>query len=153
MKTAIARPYSYRLDPDVPSFADDKPIIVFDGHCVFCSGWARFVVRNDRRGRIRLLAAQSALGRALYRHYQLPEDDYTTNLLLVDGLARFKSDGTLAMFGLLDWPWPVLCLARIVPTWLRDRAYGLIARNRLRWFGRSDTCFIPQPAMRERFLE
>ena len=57
--------YSYRADPAVPDFPDDRPIIVFDGYCALCSGWARFVLRHDRRERYRLLAAQSPLGRAL----------------------------------------------------------------------------------------
>ena len=58
-------PYSYRSDPAVPAFADDKPVIIFDGQCVFCSGWARFVLAVDRKARYRLLPAQSALGEAL----------------------------------------------------------------------------------------
>ena len=44
-------PFSYRHDPSVPTFADDKPVIIFDGHCALCSGWASFVLRHDRAGR------------------------------------------------------------------------------------------------------
>jgi transposase InsO family protein len=58
--------FSYRHDPAVPDFPDDRPIIVFDGHCVMCSGWANFVLRQDRKARYRLLPAQTPLGRALY---------------------------------------------------------------------------------------
>ena len=54
--------YSYRLSPDVPDFEDDKPLIIFDGHCIFCSHWAQFVIRHDPEGRIRLLAAQTPPG-------------------------------------------------------------------------------------------
>src|SRR5690348_8264729 len=77
-------PYSYRRDPLVPSFRDDRPIIVFDGLCVLCSGWAQFVLRHDTRGKYRLLAAQSPLGRSLYVHYGLnPEDDnYESSILI-----------------------------------------------------------------------
>jgi predicted DCC family thiol-disulfide oxidoreductase YuxK len=66
----------------VPSFPDDKPIIVFDGMCVICSGWAQFVIRHDRDKRFRLLAAQTLLGAALYAHYGLDSADYETNLLI-----------------------------------------------------------------------
>ncbi len=55
-------PYDYRSDPAVPRFADDRPIIIFDGKCVLCSWFARFVLRTDRAGRFRLAAAQSPLG-------------------------------------------------------------------------------------------
>ena len=63
--------YSYRADAGVPEFADDKPLIVFDGECVFCSAWVQFVLRHDKAERYRFLAAQSPLGEALYRHYRL----------------------------------------------------------------------------------
>ena len=44
----MARPYSYRDDPAVPKFPDERPIIIFDGYCAMCSGFARFVLRHDR---------------------------------------------------------------------------------------------------------
>ena len=81
------RPYSYRDDPAVPSFPDDKPIIVFDGYCALCSGWAAFVLRHDPDSRFRLLSAQSPLGHALYVHYGLDPEDYETNILIANGHA------------------------------------------------------------------
>ena len=68
-------PYAYRDDPAVPDFPDDKPVIVFDGHCVLCSRWARFVLKHDRRAVFRLLPAQSPLGHALYIHLGLDPVD------------------------------------------------------------------------------
>ncbi len=64
----MREPYSYRTDPAVPGFPDDRPIIVFDGYCALCAGWAQFVIKHDRAGTCRLLSAQSPLGRALYIH-------------------------------------------------------------------------------------
>jgi predicted DCC family thiol-disulfide oxidoreductase YuxK len=61
--------YSYKQDPAVPSFADDHPILIYDGICAMCSAWVQFVLRHDKAGRFRFLAAQSALGRSLYIHY------------------------------------------------------------------------------------
>ena len=90
-------PYSYRHDPSVPPFADDKPIIIFDGYCALCSGWASFVLRHDHTGTHRLLSAQSPLGRALYVHYGLDPQDYQTNILVADGVAWFKSEGSIRM--------------------------------------------------------
>ena len=69
----MREPFSYRSDPAVPKFPDDRPIIVFDGHCAMCSNWARFVLRHDANGVYRLLPAQSSLGRALYRR---PRNEY-----------------------------------------------------------------------------
>jgi predicted DCC family thiol-disulfide oxidoreductase YuxK len=86
---ARARPalYSYRSDPRVPPFPDDRPIFIFDAYCVLCSRWVELVLRYDRAGRYRLLSAQSALGRALYVHYGLDPEDYETNILLINGVA------------------------------------------------------------------
>lgn len=145
-------PYSYRADPQVPAFPDDKPVIVFDGHCGFCSGWARFVLRHDRRHRFRLLTAQSPLGQALYRHYGLDAQDYETNILLQDGRAFFRSGASVRMAEGLGWPWALAGAFRLLPRGLRDRLYAVVARNRLRIAGRTEVCMRPDPADLDRFL-
>jgi len=145
--------FSYRDDPSVPDFPDDRPIIVFDGHCVVCSGFARFVVRHDRRAVFRLMAAQTPLGQAIYRHLNLDPVNFETNVLLENGRAWFKSEGTIRMFVQLGFPWSMSRVLRLVPRTLLDRLYDWVARNRLRWFGSQSTCFMAAPAHRDRFLE
>ncbi len=147
-----SEPYSYRADPAVPAFADDRPIIVFDGHCALCSGWARFVLRNDRRGRYRLLPAQTLLGRAIYVHSGLDPVDYETNLLIADGRLFVKSEGTIRMFEGLGLPWSLLAVFRVLPLGWRDALYGVMARNRLKWFGRREVCFLGEAGWQDRFL-
>lgn len=107
--------YSYRADAGVPEFADDKPLIVFDGECVFCSAWVQFVLRRDKAERYRFLAAQSPLGEALYRHYGLDGRDYETNILIEDGRAHFKSRGTIRMIEALGFPWSLVGVLRLLP--------------------------------------
>src|SRR5260221_13356069 len=102
---AMREAYSYRSDPAVPQFPDDRPIIVFDGYCALCSGWANFVLRHDRLGKFRLLPAQSPLGHAIYIHYGLHPDDYETNILIEHGQAWFKSEGSIRMAEGLGAPW------------------------------------------------
>jgi predicted DCC family thiol-disulfide oxidoreductase YuxK len=145
-------PYSYRDDPAVPPFAHDKPIIVFDGYCALCSGWAAFVLRHDVAGRYRLLCAQSPLGHALYRHYGLDPQDYETNILIADGVAWFKSEGSIRMAEGLGLPWRLAAVFRILPLAWRDRLYQTVARNRLRWFGKRATCYLPDPRFADRFI-
>jgi len=145
-------PYSYRADPGVPEFADDKPLIVFDGECVFCSAWVQFVLRHDKAERYRFLAAQSPLGEALYRHYGLDGRDYETNILIEDGHAHFKSRGTIRMAAGLGFPWSLAKVLRLLPQGLADRVYEFIASNRLRIAGRRATCFVPTREQRDRFL-
>jgi predicted DCC family thiol-disulfide oxidoreductase YuxK len=148
----MREPFSYRSDPAVPKFPDDRPIIIFDGHCALCSGWARFVLRHDARGVYRLLPAQSPLGRALYIHYGLHPEDYETNILVADGVAWFKSEGSIRMAEGLGWPWSLAGAFRILPRAWRDALYGFIARNRLRLFGRRETCYLHERGYEDRFL-
>jgi predicted DCC family thiol-disulfide oxidoreductase YuxK len=146
-------PYAYRADPAVPNFADDRPVIIFDGKCVLCSWFARFVLRADRTGRFRLLAAQSQLGTALYNHFGLDPIGYETYVLLEDGKAFLRSEASLRIFAGLGAPWPALAaFGRIVPLRLRDGVYNLVARHRLQWFGARETCYLPEPSQADRFI-
>jgi len=145
-------PHSYRDDPAVPHFADDRPIIIFDGLCALCSGSAAFVLRHDASGVFRLLAAQSSLGHALYAHYGLDPTDYETMILIADGIAWFKSEAAIRIAQGLGLPWSLAVLVRIVPRAWRDALYAWVARNRLRWFGVRTVCYRGEPKFAERFL-
>src|SRR5262249_30059564 len=116
-RRVIARePYSYRTDPAVPAFRDERPIIIFDGYCALCSGWANFVLRHDPHGIYRLLRAQSPLGHALYLHYGInPQVDYETNILIAGGHAWFRSESSIRMLEGLGWPWRLAAVFRILP--------------------------------------
>jgi predicted DCC family thiol-disulfide oxidoreductase YuxK len=150
---AMRAAFSYRQDPTVPNFPDDRPIIIFDGHCVLCSRWANFVLRHDHGSKYRLLAAQSRLGRALYLHWGLDPVNYQTNILLADGIAWLKSEGSIRMLAGLGFPWSVVACCRVLPLKIRDRLYEFVARNRFRLFGRRETCYVPTPEFRGRFLD
>jgi predicted DCC family thiol-disulfide oxidoreductase YuxK len=144
--------FSYRSDPAVPPFPDDRPIIVFDGKCVLCSGFANFILRSDRHHRFRLLAAQMPTGAALYRHFGLNPTDYQTYLLLEDGRVWLKSEASIRIFEQLGFPWSLAAVGRLMPRFLRDRLYDILARNRFRWFGSRETCYIPDPSQADRFI-
>ncbi|WEZ84107.1 thiol-disulfide oxidoreductase DCC family protein [Rhizobium sp. 32-5/1] len=144
--------YGYRKDSAVPAFDDSHPIIVFDGACIFCSGWVKFVLRHDRTRRFRFLTAQSPLGTALYRHYELDTRDYETNMLIENGRAFFKSEGSIRMAAGLGYPWKLATILRILPRPLRDALYEWVARNRYRIAGRRDHCFVPTAEHKRRFL-
>jgi predicted DCC family thiol-disulfide oxidoreductase YuxK len=149
---AVTVPYGYRSDPNVPGFPDDKPIIVFDGHCALCSGWVQFIVRHDPKGVYRFVAAQSPLGQALYAHYGLDTKDFETNLLIRDGRQYAKMDGSLRMAAGLGFPWTLANGMRILPRIAQDALYDLVARNRFRLFGRTEACHRPDPAHADRFV-
>ncbi len=147
-----APPYSYRSDPAVPAFPDDKALVVFDGVCVLCSGFARFILKRDRNFAFRLTTAQSPLGQALYRHYGLDTREFETNLVLADGRAFSKLDSVTVAGGRLGGLWRALGLLRLVPHPLADWLYDRIATNRYALFGRTDSCMMPPPQWRDRFI-
>ncbi len=130
----------------------DDPILVFDGVCLLCSRWVRFVMRHDRDGRYRFASMQSDSGRALLDSRGLDPDD-PDSLLLVEGDRHWTdSDAILRVLTRFGGPWRLFSLLRLVPRGLRDPAYRRLARNRYRWFGRSDACWLPEPEHATRFL-
>jgi len=145
-------PYAYRSDLAVPPFADDKPIIIFDGTCVLCSGFAQFILRHDKARAFRLLAAQTPLGVALYEHFGLDPIAQESMILLAGGCAYLKAHGAARIFGTLGLPWSLAKAVRILPSAQQDWLYDLVAQNRYRLFGKRDTCFMPNPAEADRFL-
>jgi predicted DCC family thiol-disulfide oxidoreductase YuxK len=144
--------FSYRTDPAVPAFPDDHPILIFDGKCLLCSGFVQIILYADRNSTFRFLAAQSPLGAASYQHYDLVAGDYESNILLQDGKVWLKSDGSIRIFEQLGLPWSLVALARVLPRSLRDRIYDRIARNRLKWFGARDACYLPDASETDRFI-
>ena len=144
--------YSYRQDDAVPAFVDDRPLLVFDGLCVLCSNGAQRVLRLDRRGLFRFAPAQSALGRALYRHYGMDESGDETVLLIQDGRLFVKSEVAIRVGQGLGGIWRAAVLLHVLPLGLRDAMYDWLARRRFRLFGRREVCFAPKPGWAERFL-
>jgi predicted DCC family thiol-disulfide oxidoreductase YuxK len=138
--------YSYRDDPSVPKFPDDKPLIVFDGVCVLCNGFARFVAKRDSANRFRFAEAQSPLGGALFRHYGLDDIDFETNLLVQDGRAYGRMEAFARILGQLGGPWPAAKIVLVLPGPARDWLYDRIARNRYSLFGRYEACPVERDA-------
>lgn len=143
-------PYSYRQDASVPAFPDDKPLFIFDGVCVLCSGGARWLMRHDKREVFRFAPAQSPLGQALYRHYGIAMDE--TYLLLAAGSVYGKSSGYLEMLRILGGWWRAWRVFALIPRALRDWAYDMVARNRYHWFGKTDYCALIPESLKARLL-
>ncbi|MBV8634332.1 MAG: thiol-disulfide oxidoreductase DCC family protein [Burkholderiaceae bacterium] len=144
--------YSYRQDPAVPAFPDDRPILIYDGVCAMCSAGVQFMLRHDKRGRFRFIAAQSALGCALYLHYGMDPEHYESNVVLEHGIAWFKSESSIRMMTGLGFPWTLVGALRVFPLSWRNRFYDYVAANRFRWFGRREVCMLADPGHAERFL-
>lgn len=146
-------PFAYRRDDAVPAFDDALPVIIFDGKCVLCLGFVQAVMKADRRKRLRLLAAQTPLGEALYRHFDLRYGDFETYVLLEAGGVRVKSDAALRIFSILGLPWSLMMIGYVLPRLWRDALYDFVARHRVAWFGVRETCYVPNASDAERFVQ
>jgi len=132
--------------------SETRPIIVFDAECLLCSANAQFVLNHDRQGRFLLASMQGEAGSALYRRFGIDPADPDTLIVVEGDRVRRDSDAILAIWAGLGWPWRAGAMFRLVPRALRDLVYRWVARHRYRLFGRRDTCWLPDPAFRDRLL-
>lgn len=142
--------------PPVTPLSGARPgelTLLFDGVCNLCSGAVQFVMARDRAGAVRFASLQSPAGQDLLRALDLPADSLSTMVLLDSGRAFVRSDAALRLARTFPWPWSWLGLFRLVPRALRDWVYDRIAANRYRWFGQRESCLLPTPENRARFLE
>ncbi len=150
MPEVSTAPHSYRDDPAVPSFDDSHALFVFDGICVLCSGGAGWVMRHDKAGKVNFASMQSPLGQALYAHYGVvPDESY---LLIANGRAFTASRGYFELCKILGGAWHALRIGTVIPEIGRDWLYALVARNRYRWFGKTEYCGLLTPEQRARLL-
>ena len=136
-----------------PQPAPDEPdgLILFDGACVFCSRWVRFVIDRDPERRFRFVSIQSGTGRVLAVRFSIDPEAPQTNAVVWGGRIFFKSDAALTVLGALAATRPATLL-KVVPRVVRDPLYDLIARNRYAIFGRTEACMVPFEEDRARFL-
>ena len=151
--------------PIAPSLPlPDGPVVLFDGLCNFCNGAIQFIVDREREPRLRFAPLQSELARALLERAFGAEQakllrEGTTGsgdpdtIVLVEGAGGVtRSTAGVRIAAHLRFPWRLLGVAVVIPRPLRDYLYGVIAKNRYRWFGKTETCRIPTPQLRSRFL-
>ena len=128
-------------------------IVVFDGHCLLCNAWVQFLLRHDRRGRLRFASMQGQTGQNLLATAGLRVEGLQT-LLVVEGERSWQHTAAiLRVLHALGWPWRLAWIAWPIPAPLRDPAYRWIARHRYRLFGRAPQCLRPSDEWRTRFLD
>ena len=134
----------------------EPTIVLFDGRCGLCTRSVQFILKRDRDARFRFAPLESAAAARACARIGAPTPQAVephSIIVITDNRALERSDAALAIAARLPFPWPIFAVFRVVPRELRDWAYGIVARNRYRWFGRHDACMIPTPEQRARFLE
>jgi predicted DCC family thiol-disulfide oxidoreductase YuxK len=126
-------------------------IILFDGVCNFCNATINFIMEHDPERRFRFASLQSVIGQKILSENRRSATDFDTVLLLRDGLMYEKSDAALEIARYLrGWSW--LYAFRVLPRFLRNAVYDLVAKNRYRLFGKSESCRLPSAEERALFL-
>jgi predicted DCC family thiol-disulfide oxidoreductase YuxK len=118
--------------------------ILFDGVCNLCNGFVRFVISRDPSAHFRFAALLLDAGVTS----PLPD----SVVLVEDGRVHVRSAAVLRVARGLRFPWPLAYAGIVVPRFIRDRVYDVVAAHRYRWFGRRDVCMIPTPDLARRFL-
>jgi len=140
-------------DPATVVDGIDRPVLLFDGVCNLCHAGIRAIVRLDAEGEILFAPLQSDVGRELLDRQGL-STDYFDSMVLVEGDSHYtKSTAVLRVCRYLDGPFPLVYPLVYLPRRLRDTVYDLVAEYRYGVFGRKDECTVPEPHVRERFLE
>jgi predicted DCC family thiol-disulfide oxidoreductase YuxK len=132
--------------------AAGRAVVLFDGTCKLCNGWATFIIQQDKERRLTLSAVQSPEGQALLKWAGLPQDAFNTIVLVEDDRFYVRSDAMFRIIAHLPARWHWLLLGRVFPKVIRDWLYDRIALNRYRIFGRYDACRLPPADHAERFL-
>lgn len=135
-----------------PLLAPGETVVLFDGVCKLCNGWAKFLIRHDHHRRVRLAAVQSPQGQALLEWAGLPLDDFDTMAVINGRHYWVRSEAFFEVVSRLPAPWPLLRVLRLCPLGVRDWLYDRVARNRYRWFGKHSSCMVPSPDHAGRFL-
>jgi predicted DCC family thiol-disulfide oxidoreductase YuxK len=146
-------PASLLRPTPAPLLAPGETVVLFDGVCKLCNGWAKFLIQHDRHYRVRLATVQSAEGQALLAWAGLPVDAFDTMAVIRDRHYWIRSEAFFEVVSQLPAAWPMLRLLRVFPRFVRDWAYDRVALNRYRLFGKYDVCLLPSPDHQRRFLK
>ncbi|MDB6140252.1 MAG: thiol-disulfide oxidoreductase [Verrucomicrobiaceae bacterium] len=130
----------------------DHPVVLFDGVCNFCNGAVQFIIRHDPQATFRFAAYQSDAGNALALRHGIDPQKLETFALVAGDRAFLRSDAAIATASYLGGIGKLAVVGHLVPRFIRDAMYGLIARNRYHWFGRQESCMVPDADVRQRFL-
>lgn len=133
--------------------APNQDILLFDGVCNLCNSSVNFIIDHDPKGRFRFAALQSDFGQSKLTELGYDTEKFDSLVLLSKGKVYKKSSAALRIAKRLNGLWPLLYIFIIVPPFIRHAVYDIISKNRYRWWGKRDSCRMPSPELKQRFVE
>jgi predicted DCC family thiol-disulfide oxidoreductase YuxK len=133
--------------------AENKKIILFDGVCNLCDSAVQFIIKHDKKDVFRFAALQSEIGKEICNHIGVDTSKIDSIIFYEPGVAYYyKSGATIAIAENLGVLWSWFSIFKIIPVFLRDPLYNYIAKNRYKWYGKKESCMIPTPELKAKFL-
>jgi len=127
------------------------PVILFDGVCNFCDASVQFILQRDPKETFHFASIQSEAGQELLRKHNVPAN-MDSMILIENDKVYYKSSAALRISRHLQGAWKLLYVFMVVPSPIRNLVYDVIAKNRYKWFGQKESCMLPPPNVRKRFL-
>lgn len=126
-------------------------VILFDGECNFCDAIVQFMIKRDKKALYRFASIQSDVGQQIIKQCNAPTN--IDSFMLIEGHNCFyKSTAALRVCKNLNGLWKLFYCLLIIPKRARDYLYHIVAKNRYKWFGKKDSCMLPSPEIKKRFL-
>lgn len=138
---------------EISELPKGKKIIVFDGVCNLCDNTIQFVIRHDKKDVYRFVSLQSELGQKIIRHLGISATMDSTILYEPNKAYYYKSDVAFRILKDISGIHKILLLFSVLPKSMLDSIYDYVAKNRYRWFGKKESCMIPTPELKDKFLE
>jgi len=130
----------------------EKKIILFDGVCNLCNGSVVFIIKRDKKDVFRFAALQSEIGQELISKLNIDTSKTDSIILVTNDSYTSKSTAALKIARELSGGYPLLYVLMIIPAFIRNFVYDIIAKNRYKWFGKKESCMIPTPELKAKFL-
>lgn len=130
----------------------EKPVVFFDGYCKLCSGWVRFLMKNNREEKFNFVALQSEEGQKTLKVLELSTDDLTTIIYRHNNTYYSHSSAVLEILHDLGGPWKPFYIFKLIPAFVRDYLYRSVSKSRYKIFGRNDSCLIPKKNVKKNAL-
>ncbi len=128
-------------------------VVLFDGVCNLCNGAVKFIIKRDPAARFKFASLQSAFGKSQLIKYNLDPEALHSIVVVENDVAYQRSDAALKIARNIRGPWSALGALKVVPRFIRDGVYNLIAGSRYILYGKRDNCMIPDDGLKARFID
>ena len=139
---------------EITDLPKDKKIILFDGVCNLCNSSVQYVIKQDKKDIFRFASLQSEIGQKILKHIGISQRNIDSIIFYESGKAYYyKSTAALEIAKNLGGFFTYGFIFRIIPKGIRNVIYDYVARNRYKWYGKQESCMIPTPELKSKFLE